>query len=558
MTHHRPETKVAHGTHAIRQRLPVGAWLVAALLSGGPVPAATPADWSPADEAIVLYNSSKPSSVALAKHYAEQRGIPENRLVGLPCPDQETISRNEFESGIREPLLRKFIEQDWWTMEKRDLVDPNGRRYNQVPQVVRQDVRVLVIMRGVPLRVQRMTTEDPGPKDADEASVDSELASLGLLNRKLQGAIENRYYQSKRRFPEQKDALGQLIVGRLDAADDNTVRRMISDSLRAEREGLWGRAVIDFGLMQAGYEEGEQWLGRCVSSYRENGIPVFTDHYRDVLPESWPLPDTILYFGWYTHTAKGAIATPGFRFKPGAIVCHLHSLSAETLRNRTSNWCAPLLDHGAAATFGNVWEPYLTLTIHFDLLNARLLEGFTLGEAAWSATPGLSWMNIVLGDPLYRPFARPRIMMSEDPADLDYALYHDLAARYLTQDGKKFRRELLRIAEEKNSPRLLELVALVSAVEGSHGQSSDFLQHAAALYTKPEDKLRCALYDAELARRRGDPKQSLDLVKRILDQSRLFGSIPAVSAAVTMQQEMSPQQPPATTSPSANTPARGG
>lgn len=506
----------------------------------------------------MLYNSSKPSSAALAKHYAEQRGIPAERLVGLPCPDQETISRNEFESGIREPLLRKFIEQDWWAMEKRDLVDPNGRRYNQVPQVVRQDVRVLVIMRGVPLRVQRMTTEDPGPKDADEASVDSELAGLGLLNRKLQGAIENRYYQSKKRFPEQKDALGQLIVGRLDAADDNTVRRMIADSLRAERVGLWGRAVIDFGLMQAGYEEGEQWLGRCVSSYRENGIPVFTDRYREVLPESWPLPDTILYFGWYTHTAKGAIATPGFRFKPGAIACHLHSLSAETLRDRTSNWCAPLLDHGAAATFGNVWEPYLTLTIHFDLLNARLLEGFTLGEAAWSATPGLSWMNIVLGDPLYRPFAKPRIMMSEDPTDLDYALYHDLAARYLTQDGKKFRRELLRIAEEKHSPRLLELVALISAVEGSHGQSSDFLQHAAALYTKPEDKLRCALYDAELARRRGDPKQSLDLVKRILDQSRLFGSIPAVSAAVAMQREMMPEQPPPTSSPPVNSPVRGG
>lgn len=558
MTHHRPETKAAPGPRPVRRRPMAVAWLVVALFAGGLVSAATPADWSPADEAIVLYNSSKPSSVALAKHYAEQRGIPENRLVGLPCPDQETISRNEFESGIREPLLRKFIEQDWWTMEKRDLVDPNGRRYNQVPQVVRQDVRVLVIMRGVPLRVQRMTTEAPGPKDADEASVDSELAGLGLLNRKLQGAVENRYYQSKKRFPEQMDALGQLIVGRLDAADDNTVRRMIADSLRAEREGLWGRAVIDFGLMQAGYEEGEQWLGRCVASYRESGIPVFTDRYRDVLPESWPLPDTILYFGWYTHTAKGAIATPGFRFKPGAIVCHLHSLSAETLKDRTSNWCAPLLDHGAAATFGNVWEPYLTLTIHFDLLNARLLEGFTLGEAAWSATPGLSWMNIVLGDPLYRPFAQPRLMMSEDPADLEYALYHDLATRYLTQDGKKFRRELLRIAEEKKSPRLLELVALVSAVEGSHGQSSDFLQHAAALYTHPEDKLRCALYDAELARRRGDPKQSLDLVKRILDQSRLFGSIPAVSAALAMQREMLPKQPPPTTSPPANTPSRGG
>lgn len=509
----------------------------ATLLWAGQSRAAAPVGWSPAAETIVLFNSTQPASEALAKHYAEQRGIAADRLVGLKCSGEETIARDEFEGGIREPLIRKFAEKKWWVMEKRDLVDPKGQRYSQVPQVVEQHVRVLVIIRGVPLRVKRMAAEDTGPQEADEASVDSELAALGLLNRKLQGAIENRYYQSTKRFPEQKEALGQLLVGRLDATDDNTVRRMIADTLRAEREGLWGRAVVDFGLMQAGYEEGEQWLGRCVSAYREGGIPVFTDRYKTVLPEAWPLPDTILYFGWYTGKCKGALATSGFRFKPGAVVCHLHSLSAETLRDRTANWCAPLLAHGAAATFGNVWEPYLTLTVHFDLLNARLLDGFTLGEAAWSATPGLSWMNTVLGDPLYRPFANPRVMMSEDPADLDYALYHDLAVRYLTQDGKKFRRELLRIAEEKNSPRLLELAALVSAVEGNHGQASDFLQHAAALFEKPEDKLRCALYDAELARRSGDAKASLALVKRIVEEG-MFGSIPAVNAAQALQREM--------------------
>ena len=517
--------------------------LVCALvLSAAVVPQASPAvpEWQPQRQTIVIYNASSESSAALAKVYAGLREIPEDRLIGLPLSKEETISRDEFESTLREPLLRKFAERDWWTIEKRDLLDPNGKKYGQSPQVVKQEIRVLVIMRGVPLRVERSAAEHKGPNDADEASVDSELTTLGLPNRKLQGAIENAYYQSTKRFPEQVRAMGQLIVGRLDAADDATVRRMMQDTIRAEREGLWGRAVIDFGLMDAGYEEGEQWLGRSVAAYREAGIPVFTDRYREVIREAWPLPDTILYFGWYTDKCKGALASPDFQFRPGAIACHLHSFSAETLRDKTANWCAPLLDHGAAATFGNVWEPYLTLTIHFDLLNARLLDGFTLGEAAWSATPGLSWMNVVIGDPLYRPFAKPRVMLSEEPGDLEYARYHDLAVRYLPHDGKKFRRELLQAVEEKPSPRLLELASLVSAMDENYGQASDFLQHAAALYEKPEDKLRCALYEAELARRGGDAKQSLTMVKRIVEQS-IFGSIPAISAAMGMEKDMAPK-----------------
>jgi hypothetical protein len=208
------------------------------------------------------------------------------------------------------------------------------------------------------------------------------------------------------------------------------------------------------------------------------------------------------------------------------------------LHDRTARWCAPLLDHGAAATLGNVWESYLTLTVHFDLLNARLLDGFTLGEAAWAATPGLSWMNVVIGDPLYRPFAKPRVMMSKEPADLDYAIFHELAVRFLPREGKRFRVELVRMAEEKKSARLLELASLVCAMDGNYGQASDFLQHAAALYQKPEDKLRCGLYDAELSRRSGDPKQTLTLVQRIIEQSE-FASMPALGAALGMQKEMS-------------------
>jgi hypothetical protein len=75
-------------------------------------------------------------------------------------------------------------------------------------------------------------------------------------------------------------------------------------------------------------------------------------------------------------------------------------------------------------------------------------------------------------------------------------------------------------------------------MDGNYGQASDFLQHAAALYETPEDKLRCSLYDAELARRSGDAKQSLTLVQRIVDES-IYSSMPAMSAAMAMQKEMS-------------------
>ena len=146
-------------------------------------------------------------------------------------------------------------------------------------------------------------------------------------------------------------------------------------------------------------------------------------------------------------------------------------------------------------------------------------------------------MNIVVGDPLYRPFPKNRLMLSDDPRDLDYALFHDIAQRYLQHDPKKFRREALRIAEEKKSPRLLELVGLLCAMESNYGQAGDFLQHARALYEEPVDQLRCSLYEAEIAKRKGDPNEGLAIVQRIIADSKL-GTLPAMSAVMVLQRAM--------------------
>jgi uncharacterized protein (TIGR03790 family) len=498
-------------------------------------------DWDPAAETVVVYNKAFGGSKELAEFYAEKRHVPAAQVVGLECSKEETMSRDEFESTIHEALLRKFNEQKWWTIEKRDLIDPNGRPVGQGPQVVSQKIRVMVVIRGVPLRIKR-SSENPDvvATEADEAGVDSEIAAMGLLGRSLAGPMENRYFGSRRRFADQYEARGQLLVGRLDAADDETVKRMIEDTLTAERDGLWGRAVVDFALKDGMYLEGEQWLGGCVRSCRDAGIPVFAERSKELLRDSWPLPDTILYFGWYADNVAGALASPDFRFKPGAIAGHLHSFSASVLRTKTERWCGPMLDHGAAAVVGNVWEPYLKLTTRFDLMTARLLDGFTLGEAAWSATPSLSWMNVLVGDPLYRPFPKGRPDVATQKRDEDYALYRELARRLLLQDGKKFRRELIQTATEKKSPLLLEFAGLFATLENLFGEAEDFYAHARSLHENAADQLRCALYGAELAQRQGKADGVRELLReqlKSISSDPRFSKLPARSAALAMEKE---------------------
>jgi len=59
-------------------------------------------------QTIVVFNTAVPDSEALAKFYAEKRGIANDHLVGLDCPPQEEISREEYDATIAEPLRRIF------------------------------------------------------------------------------------------------------------------------------------------------------------------------------------------------------------------------------------------------------------------------------------------------------------------------------------------------------------------------------------------------------------------------------------------------------------------
>lgn len=488
-------------------------------------------------ETVVVYNRDFAQSRELAEFYAQKRGIAKDHLIGLDLPLDDSLSRDDFDRLLRRPLFEAFVRNGWWKLTASSISDPVSARPKKAMLVGESSVRILCLMRGVPFQIRR-AQEKPATAREDEASVDSELCMLGMPRTELAGAFKNPYFNQPVRFQMFQGAPGMLLVARLDAPDSGTVRRMIEDALLAEQEGLRGRAVIDMALKSGAYQEGEDWLARSAILFRRTGVPVYIDREEPLIPDHWPLPDTAFYFGWYTTTAAGAVASPKFTFMPGAVACHLHSYSAAAIRSTDRHWVGPLLMHGAAVALGNVFEPYLSLTVHFDVLNQRLLDGFTVAEAAWNATPVLSWMNVVCGDPLYRPCARgPGATMGGEGSARDYALYQGLAIRHQKQDSRELKKALTEMAESRGRPHLLELTALLSASEGQNAQAIELLEHAASLYSTPADKARALLCLADLHRKEGRPRDARRLLDSIL-ADKAFSNVPAILAARVMLEKL--------------------
>lgn len=378
-------------------------------------PAASSRAESLADHLVVVYNAILPESESLAHYYADARHIPDDRIVGVRCPINEEISRDEYESQIEKPLRDAFVKKGWMTLAKTN--SPFGDQTLPIQAATKNDVWCLVLMKGVPLKiahdpkVQEPPTANP-QLNTNAASVDSELTLLPMVGLPIIGVLPNPYqllgYQ--RRF-DSLDARSMVMVARLDAPDANTVRRMIDDAIFAEGRRLTGRVAIDArGLDDAksGYFQGDEWLLASAELLAKGGWEIALDKKPEIFPDNLPWRNLALYAGWYAPNAAG----PFMRgtaddpvFERGAIAYHIHSFSASTLHSDSANWCGPFLAKGAAATMGAVYEPYLDFMPRWDTFLRRLTEGGTFIESAYVSQKVLSWMTVFVGDPLYTPFA---------------------------------------------------------------------------------------------------------------------------------------------------------
>jgi len=488
---------------------------------------------------LVVFNENDRDSAELARFYAEKRGVPKEQVIGLKCAKTEEISREEYEKTIAEPLRQAFTANSWWKL--REAENPNGA-------VESNKIRFVALIRGIPLKIAAAANSagdkatGPAPVGTtNEAAVDSELAVLGLRSRVISGVMNNPYFRSftpvaEARRPE------LLLVCRLDAPTPEIVRRMITDSLAAEQEGLVGLAYIDArGITDPGYIEGDTWLYAIANTARRRGTPVVLDNGPSLFPQSYPMTRAALYFGWYSEHLSGPFVRPDFRLARGAIAVHIHSFSAATLRDPLRHWAGPLVAAGAAATLGNVYEPYLALTPHLDVFHDRLRAGLTFGESAYMAQRVLSWMTTCVGDPLYRPF-KGAAELEELPLTGEWADYRKDARLWFSTERATGEEVLRADAKRNRSGVIMEGLGLLQLTVNDRDAALVSFPQAREYYGKGDDAMRVAVHEIIQLRTAGRVADAKALAQKMIAAAP---NSPAVDLLRALTEPPPPPAPPA-------------
>ncbi|MBI3831399.1 MAG: TIGR03790 family protein [Planctomycetes bacterium] len=378
------------------------------------------------DEVLVIANSTSADSLAVAKYYMEKRGIPMDQLFTVAFKDYNAkgyeISFNSFENGVTIPL-RKFLEE----RKLKDKILCFVTVYD-VPyavsgiQVTKEELDQIAKEHKVPNPGQVLTTR---------AALDSELAWLyrgdlaGLDPKDIKYRSAYCYLDGNpffgqpvkfRQFrknaatnPKLKDFGTMYMTARLEAPSVALAKGLVDKAMEAERDGPSGIGYFDskgptLGNRKMGYPEGEFWARRAWLETHNAGFKTVKEETGKLFGPG-ECPDALIYWGWYALT-NYQNAFNG-KFRPGAIAVHTASGEATDIRTPRESggpWCGGFLTHGVTVTSGPVGEPFLNAFPHAEIFYPRLYQGWSIGDAYWNSHFELSWMMVLIGDPLYTPF----------------------------------------------------------------------------------------------------------------------------------------------------------
>lgn len=479
-----------------------GAWILfffSAITSSG-----VASTW--VDSTVIVANANDPESVEIAEAYQQFRNIPENNVIVLPLPTSQEISRAQFVEELLNPLRAELLERELFNGGFLGSPDVHGRK---PMMLIEQNVRYMVLCRGVPLKVRgsRNNPEDTELFEAylrqlrqarnepdfefphlvltSAASVDSELTLLAVNGTPVTAFLANPLVA---RMPP-PDQIPLIRVTRLDGPTKASVLAMLEGVREVEENGLKGRAYFDLrGILDdQPLKMGDDWIADAAKIAEELDFDVVIDTEGKVFDESARMDGAAIYMGWYAGHVTGPFTVPGFSFAPGALAFHLHSYSASNPSSTERHWVGPLIDRGAGATVGNVYEPYLSQTHRFSIILRMLAEGYNFGDAVYAAIPNLSWMGAAFGDPLYEPFkvahreklASARIL---EDAELDPYVLLGEAGRLAQEDRSDAAIELLSESLEKSlHPALLLRLARLEDTAGSRRRAVERLEQLLAL-----------------------------------------------------------------------------
>jgi uncharacterized protein (TIGR03790 family) len=433
-----------------------------ALVAGlGWVVAASPA-WAlgPAD-VFLITNKNVPESKEVADHYCAKRGVPKENVIALDLPKEEDISRKDYNTRLVAPLRAALKDrrdkvkvlltvygvplrvgrQEPDADEKAEL-DKLGPKIQSLQQMVRagpdevaclehqsKECPELVPEKAVQQRRQELEAARGLLGDMErkrnhlawaesEACVDSELSLLWWDEYELRRFLPNLLnWQVPEEVRKKKPEM--VMTCRLDGPSVAIVKGLVDQAVEVEQKGLEGKVYVDArkigydpkadaGYGYGGYDESLREMARLLE--KEGKMAVTLDDEPELFKPG-SCPDCALYCGWYSL----ANYVPCCKFNRGAVAYHIASSEAVSLRNRdTKLWCKCMLEDGVAATLGPVGEPY---TIGFpkpaEFFGTLATGEYTLVETYHRTALLTSWMTVLVGDPLYNPYAKNARLKTE-------------------------------------------------------------------------------------------------------------------------------------------------
>jgi uncharacterized protein (TIGR03790 family) len=221
------------------------------------------------------------------------------------------------------------------------------------------------------------------------------------------------------------------MVSRVDAPTPELAKELVSTSIVVEAKGLTGAVAIDVGYSNGknrkaeneklyfAYDDSLTALAKLVQD--KTRLSLVLDTGPNVITKGSG-KGIALYCGWYS---LRAYVSPG-SFNPGAVGYHIASFELAGLHGvNETGWVHGLMTDGVVGSLGPVAEPYLHSFPLPDQFFPLLMTGnLTLAETYWKTQTTASWMQTLVGDPLYNPYkAKPAIKVEDLPEGLSKALW---------------------------------------------------------------------------------------------------------------------------------------
>jgi uncharacterized protein (TIGR03790 family) len=344
------------------------------------------------DQVLVVVNKRSAISREIGSYYIQKRGVPLVNLVTLSTKAEEDADRAQFNREIEGPIG--------------DFLKSRG---------LTEKILYIVLTSGVPLRIKG---KGEGLR-SETASVDSELT---LLYARLRGTSVPLAGPAPNPFFRQRDApfrhpwFPLYLVTRLDGYDMRDMKALVDRALRAPGAASRpGRFVIDLKARE--YDEGNQWLRNAALLLPKDRLVL--DETAKVIEN---IGGVIAYAGWGSNDTDRKHRFLRFEWLPGAIATEFVSTDGRTFRRPPDAWeirgswddpkqffagspqslTADYIHEGASGASGQVDEPFLQFCPRPEFVLPAYASGRNLAESFYMGIPGLSWMNVVVGDPLMR------------------------------------------------------------------------------------------------------------------------------------------------------------